>query len=74
MKARVTSIEFDFESDGELLPEPLQKNIIESVLNKTYELSDYTGTDKENAAELVDRITDETGWCITSLNYLYVLA
>lgn len=74
MKARVTSIEFDFESDGELLPEHMQRDVIGSVLGQTYELSDYTGTDKENAAELVDRITDETGWCITSLNYLYVLA
>lgn len=73
MKARVTSIEFDFESDGELLPEPLQKNIIESVLGQTYELSDFTGTDEENAAELVDKITDETGWCIKALDYRYVL-
>lgn len=73
MKAQVTSIEFDFESDGELLPESMQKDVIESVLMGAYDLGEFNGTDEAIAEVLVDKITDETGWCIKSLNYRYVL-
>lgn len=74
MKAQVTAIEFDFESDGEILPEPEQKEIIDPILKKIYDLKDFNGTDEAIAEALVETITDQTGWCIKSLNYRYILS
>lgn len=74
MKVQVTSVEFDFESDGEILPEPQQSEVIESVLGNIYDLEDFTGTDEENLDELMEEVTAQTGWCIKSIDYRYILS
>jgi len=69
MKLQVTQIEFDWGDDdwGIVHPDDIEagekyKNkIINSVINQVYTL------DEED--ELVDLISDETGWCIKSLQY-----
>ena len=63
MNYRITQIEFDFDDgfeDGIYAQE-----IIDEVLATTWEASD--------ADDLVEEITDATGWCVKSIDYCYVL-
>ena len=62
MILKLTGIEFDFEDDlGEELDLETQDEVYDSVMFKTYEV--------EDEEELADVISDETGWCIKSLDY-----
>jgi hypothetical protein len=69
MQFQVTQIDFDWGDDdwGIVHPDDIEEGekyknkIINSVLNQVYTL------DEED--ELVDLISDETGWCIKSLQY-----
>ncbi len=60
----VTNIEFDFGDDyeegweGDPIP---QEEIIRNVMNAEWEI--------EDEEDLVDVITEETGWCIKSIDY-----
>jgi hypothetical protein len=64
MKFQVTQIEFDFTDDsGENLELSVQEEL---------EITDETiGQiwDADDAEHLVDKISDETGWCIKSIDY-----
>jgi hypothetical protein len=64
MKFQVTQIEFDFSSDdptwGDVDPD-YQKEITEETISQIWEADD--------AEHLVDKISDETGWCIKSIDY-----
>lgn len=65
MKYQVTAIEFDFGDDWdqgwEIDPIPTQEEIIRNVMNCEWEV--------EDDEDLVDVITNDTGWCIKSIDY-----
>ena len=66
MLFQVMSIEFDFtgclETHGSYeLPKEEQQEVIDSVLGEVFEA--------ESEDELADVISDQTGWCITNLDY-----
>jgi hypothetical protein len=64
MLLQLTDIEFDFvDSSGEL-PYDEQVAVSKSVIGEVFEVDD------EN--ELADVISDETGWCIKSLDYVVI--
>ena len=65
MQFRVTSINFDFEDDNFELSPIEQQEVIEETLATTWEASD--------ADDLVEEITNATGWCVNSIDYCYVL-
>lgn len=65
MQFRVTSINFDFEDDNFELSPIDQRQVIEKTLTTTWEACDPD--------DLVDKISDATGWCINSIDYCYVL-
>ena len=56
----VESIEFDFEDSQGVLPPDQQKEVIENTLGLWW---------VEEEDDLVDYITDKTGWCISSIQY-----
>ena len=58
----ITSIEFDFDSDNDLsLTINEQQELITSVLSGDW--------DAEDEEDLVESITEETGWCIKAISY-----
>jgi hypothetical protein len=64
MLLQLTDIEFDFvDSSGEL-PYDEQVAVSKSVIGEVFEV------DSED--ELADVISDETGWCIKSLDYVVI--
>ena len=65
MLLQLTDIEFDFvDSEGEL-PYDEQVAVSKSVIGEVFDVDDED--------ELADVITDETGWCIKSLNYIEIV-
>ena len=61
MKLLVTQIEFDFEdSFDELFSKDDQQNVIQDAIG-IWEV--------DNEDELVDKISDTSGWCIKSIDY-----
>ena len=65
MQFRVTKINFDFEDDNFELSPIEQQELIEETLATTWEASD--------GDDLVEEITNATGWCVNSIDYCYVL-
>jgi uncharacterized lipoprotein YmbA len=61
---KITNIEFDF--DGEDLTQEEQDEIIQEATNCL-----WTSPTEE---DLVDTISDNTGWCINSLSYDVIVA
>lgn len=66
LKLKVTSIEYDFQLDDETVKvsENFQKVITSQTIGKVYEV--------EDEEYLADAISDETGWCVKSLDYVIV--
>ena len=65
MLFKVTDIEFDFEDeDGDVLPYDEQVAVSKYVIENTWEV--------EDEEDLADVVSDDTGWCIKSLNYLEI--
>ena len=64
MQFRVTSINFDFEDDNFELSPIEQQEVIEETLATTWEAADEE--------DLVEEITNATGWCIKSIDYRYL--
>ena len=65
MQFRITKINFDFEDDNFELSPIEQQEVIEETLATTWEASD--------GDDLVEEITNATGWCVNSIDYCYVL-
>ena len=65
MQFRVTKINFDFEDDNFELSPIEQQEVIEETLATTWEATD--------GDDLVEEITNATGWCVNSIDYCYVL-
>jgi hypothetical protein len=64
MLLQLTDIEFDFvDSEGEL-PYDEQVAVSKSVIGEVFEVDDED--------ELADVISDETGWCVRSLDYVVI--
>lgn len=61
MFVQIKSIQFDFEYDGEILPLEEQQHIISNVVGSVLEV--------EEEGEIVDIISDNTGWLVSSLDY-----
>ena len=64
MQFRVTKINFDFEDDNFELSPKEQQEVIEETLATTWEAADEE--------DLVEEITNATGWCIKSIDYHYL--
>ena len=65
MQFRVTDIEFDFDDSVSYDKEPgYFQTIIEETLTTTWEASDED--------DLIEEITNATGWCIKSIDYRYL--
>ena len=56
----VESIEFDFSDSMGTIPEEEQKFITENALGLWH---------VEDEDDVVDYITDKTGWCVSSISY-----
>ncbi len=65
MLFQVTDIEFDFEDSSGELPYDEQVAVAKSVIGEVFEV--------ESEDELADLISDETGWCVKSLNYVVIV-
>ncbi len=68
MQFQVTKIEFDFDSDildtEEMTDEDCQEIIDETI---------STIWDADDEDDLIEEITNATGWCINSIDYRHVL-
>ena len=67
MPYKIDSIEFDFEENNDILRgtdeewKEYQQMVIDDVLSTTWIVNDEE--------DLVDEISDVTGWCIKSIEY-----
>jgi len=69
---QVTEVSFDFDDEDFTLEE--QQDVIDSVIGNVFEVEvDDTDTDEEIANALVEEVTDSTGWCVLSLDFVHVL-
>lgn len=68
MKYKITQIEFDFDDDydeeGEISDE-LKEEIYDDVMFRIWEV--------EEEEELVDEITNHSGWCVKAIDYQEVI-
>ena len=71
MLFQVTTIEFDFTEDNDILRgtdaewQEYQQGVIDDTLSTIWEADDED--------DLVEEITCATGWCINSLDFVHVL-
>lgn len=69
---QVTEVHFDFDDEGFTSEE--QQEVIDSVVGNVFEVEvDDTDTDEDIAQVLVEEVTDYTGWCVYSLDFIHVL-
>ena len=68
---QVTEVLFDFDDEDFTLEE--QQSVIDSVVGNTYEVEVENDDDGEIADALVEEVTDATGWCVCSLDFVHVL-
>jgi hypothetical protein len=69
---QVTEVSFDF--DEEDFPLEEQQDVIDSVLGNTFEVEVDDDDDDEAIADaLVEEVTDYTGWCVFSLDFVHIL-
>jgi len=64
MLLKLTDIEFDFYDGEDELPYDEQVAVARSVIGEVFEV--------DNEDELADLISDQTGWCVNSLDYLVI--
>lgn len=70
---QVTEIKFDFEDDDGILPEDEQQEVIDSVLGEIYEIEVDSDDDDELTYELLEEISNQTGWLIENLDFRHIL-
>ena len=69
---QVTEVQFDFD-DLDFTPEQ-QQAVVDDVLGNVFEVEvDDANDDREVADVLVEEVTDYTGWCVCSLDFVHVL-
>lgn len=64
MLLKLTDIEFDFIDDDVELPYDEQVAVSKSVIGEVFDVDDED--------ELADVISEQTGWCVNSLDYLVI--
>jgi hypothetical protein len=68
----VTEVTFDFDDEDFTLKQ--RQSVINSVVGNTYEVEvENDDDDAEIADALVEEVTDATGWCVCSLDFVHVL-
>jgi hypothetical protein len=68
---QLTEVQFDFD-DLDFTPEQ-QQEVVDSVLGGTFEFEFDDDVDEETVAmALVEEVTDYTGWCVCSLDFVHV--
>ena len=65
MLLKLTDIEFDFEDSSGELPYDEQVAVAKSVIGEVFNVDDED--------ELADVISDQTGWCVKSLDYVVIV-
>ena len=69
---QVTEVRFDFD-DLDFTPEE-QQAVLDDVLGNVFEVEVDDDDDDEAIADvLVEEVTDYTGWCVFSLDFVHVL-
>jgi hypothetical protein len=69
---QVTEASFDF--DDLDFTEEDQQRVIDSVVGNVFEVEvDDDDNDEDIANALVEEVTDYTGWCVFSLDFVHVL-
>ena len=65
----VTQVDFDFDDEDFSIEEQL--SVVDSVIGNTYEVEVDDDDDEETIAQaLVEEVTDRTGWCVISLDFV----
>ena len=69
---QVTEVSFDF--DDLDFTEEQQQEVVDDVLGNVFEVEVDDDDDDEAIADaLVEEVTDYTGWCVCSLDFVHVL-
>ena len=70
---QVTEVSFDF--DDLDFTEDEQQSVIDSVVGNVFEVEvdDDDDDDEAIADALVEEVTDFTGWCVFSLDFIHIL-
>ncbi len=69
---QVTEASFDFDDLDFTVDE--QQEVINSVVGNVFEVEVDDDDDDEAIADvLVEEVTDYTGWCVTSLDFVHIL-
>jgi len=69
---QVTEASFDF--DDLDFTEEDQQRVIDSVVGNVFEVEvDEDDNDEDIANALVEEVTDYTGWCVFSLDFVHIL-
>ena len=69
---QVTEVQFDFDEEDFSTEE--RQEVVDSVVGDTFEVEvDDDDDDDEVANALVECVTDCTGWCVCSLDFVHVL-
>ena len=69
---QVTEVSFDFDDEDFTVEE--QQEVINSVVGNVFEVEvDDDDNDEDIANCLVEEVTDYTGWCVFSLDFVHIL-
>ena len=69
---QVTEASFDFDDEDFTVEE--QQQVVDSVVGNVFEVEvDDEDSDDAIADVLVEEVTDYTGWCVCSLDFVHVL-
>ena len=69
---QVTEVSFDFDDEDFTVEE--QQEVINSVVGNVFEVEvDDDDNDEDIANALVEEVTDYTGWCVFSLDFVHIL-
>jgi len=69
---QVTEVSFDFDDEDFTVEE--QQEVINSVVGNVFEVEVDDDDDDEDIAHcLVEEVTDYTGWCVFSLDFVHIL-
>ena len=69
---QVTEVSFDFDDEDFTVEE--QQEVINSVVGHVFEVEvDDDDNDEDIANALVEEVTDYTGWCVFSLDFVHIL-
>lgn len=69
---QVTEVSFDFDEEDFTTEE--RQEVVDSVVGNVFEVEVDDEDDDECIAQaLVEEVTDYTGWCVFSLDFVHVL-